>query len=407
VLPRAEAGGPLDGVRVLDLTTVVLGPYATQILGDMGAEVIKVESPEGDIMRANGVSRHPGMSSIFLALNRNKRSIALDLKRAEGRRAFLDLAARADIVVHNMRLAAIERLGLGYEAVRAVNPGVIYCAATGFAQDGPYHGKPAFDDIVQAASGLAALMPGPDGAPTYVPALVADKTAGMAVVNAALAALVRRHRTGQGGYVEIPMFETMVGFNMAEHMGGLAFEPPLGPPGYARIVGGGRRPVRTADGHVAILPYGPPHWIRLLRRLGRDDLLAAYDLSDRHKLNATVRDLYAELGAMGPDRSTAAWVSLCEGLDIPVTPVLRMEELTAHPQLAAIGLFEVSEHPTEGPVRQVRPAARFDGAAPAIRRHAPGLGEHGDAILREIGRSPGQIEALRASGILAGGAAGN
>ena len=218
-LKETGATGPLAGVRVLDLTSVVLGPFATQILGDYGADVVKVERPEGDLMRANGVSLHPGMSSVFLAINRNKRSLALDLKQAEGREILKRLVAGADVLVHNMRIAAIERLGFGYGAVSALRPGIVYCAATGFGQDGPDRDKPAFDDIIQAACGLASLigdMRGEvHGQPDYAPTLLADKTAGLAVVNAVLAALFHRERTGRGQYVEVPMFETMVAFMLA------------------------------------------------------------------------------------------------------------------------------------------------------------------------------------------------
>ena len=391
--------GPLHGIRVLDLTSVVLGPIATQILGDYGADVIKVESAEGDLMRANGVSRNPGMSSIFLAINRNKRSIALDLKHDEGRRLFLELAASSDVLVHNMRIRPINRLGLGYEDVRAVNPDIIYCAATGFGQDGPHHARPAFDDIVQAASGLAELTGRPDGKPSYVPALIADKTAGMAVVNAVLAALVHKERTGHGQYVEVPMFETMVEFNMAEHMGGLAFEPPAGAAGYGRIVNGGRRPVRSSDGYLAILPYNPVHWVRLLERVGRPDLTAAYDLSDRSKLNDAVRHLYTELDALAPSKTTAEWIAICHELDIPATPIYGLDQLPEHPHLKAVGMFQVMEHPSEGRVRYVRPATRFGETPATVRLPAPNLGEHTEAILADLGYSSAEIAVFRSKGI--------
>lgn len=397
---QPASAGPLHGIRVLDLTTVVLGPYATQILGDYGAEVIKVESPEGDLMRANGVARNPGMSSIFLAINRNKRSIALDLKKDEGRRLFLELVAGADVVVHNMRVAAIDRLGLGYEAARAVNPDVVYCAATGFGQDGPHRAKPSFDDIVQAASGLASLVGSELGSPTYVPALIADKTAGMALVNAVLAALLHRERTGQGQYVEVPMFETMVEFNLAEHLGGLAFEPPLGGAGYGRIVSGGRRPLRTADGHAAILPYNPAQWIKLFRHLGRADILERYPVGDRHALNASVRQLYAELAEEGPKRTTAQWMEICAQLDLPATPIYALDELPDHPHLQAVGLFQLMEHPSEGTVRYVRPAVRFTASPASVRLPAPRLGQDTASLLALLGYSGAEIDALEAAGVI-------
>lgn len=392
--------GPLHGIRVLDLTTVVLGPYATQILGDYGAEVIKVESPEGDLMRANGVARHSGMSSIFLSINRNKRSIALDLKKPEGRRLFLELAAGVDVVVHNMRVAAIDRLGLGYEAAKAVNPKLVYCAATGFGQDGPDRSKPSFDDIVQAASGLASLMGTEKGSPTYVPALIADKTAGLALVNAVLAALLHRERTGEGQYVEVPMFETLVEFNLAEHLGGLAFEPPLGGAGYARIVSGGRRPLSTSDGHVTILPYNPAQWIKLFRYLGREDILARYPIGDRHELNASVRQLYAELAEEGPKRTTDQWMEICGQLDLPATPIYSLDDLPNHPHLKAVGMFQVMEHPSEGAVRYVRPAVRFTASPASVRLPAPRLGQDTASVLAGLGYSGADIASLQAAGVI-------
>ena len=397
--PSLPATGPLHGIRVLDLTTIVLGPYATQILGDYGAEVIKVESPEGDLMRANGVARHPGMSSIFLAINRNKRSIALDLKKPEGRRVFLELAAGVDVVVHNMRVAAIDRLGLGYEAAQQANPRIVYCAATGFGQNGPHRAKPSFDDIVQAASGLASLVGGHDS-PAYVPALIADKTAGMALVNAMLAALLHRERTGQGQYVEVPMFETLVEFNLAEHLGGLSFEPPLGGAGYARIAGGGRRPLRTADGHVAVLPYNPAQWVKLFRHLGREDVLERHPTRNRHELNASVRQMYVELAAEGPKRTTAQWMDICDQLDLPATPIYNLDDLPNHPHLKAVGMFQLMQHPSEGAVRYVRPAVRFTASPASVRLPAPQLGQDTASVLAGLGYSGAEIAALEAAGAI-------
>ncbi len=374
-----------------------MGPLAGQILGDYGADVIKVEALDGDLMRANGVSRNPGMSSIFQSINRNKRSVAVDLKNPEGRKLFLKLAAGVDVVVHNMRIAAIERLGLGYEAVRAVNPQVLYCAATGFGQDGPHHAKPCFDDITQAASGLASLVRRETGTAGYVPAMIADKTAGLSLVNALLAALFHRERSGQGQYVEVPMFETLVAFNLAEHMGGMAFEPQLGPAGYGRIIGG-RKPVPTTDGYAAILPYSPAQWDKLFRRIGREDIIAKYDFSDRYKLNATVRQLYAELHAIGPSRSTGEWMAICEELDLPSTPVYELEDLPEHPHLKAVGLFQEADQPGEGRVRYMRPPARFEGSPAGVRMLAPHLAQDTAEVLGEFGYSAADIAALEAGG---------
>jgi formyl-CoA transferase len=394
------AGGSLKGVRVLDLTSVVLGPLATQILGDHGADVIKIESIDGDTMRSNGVSRHKGMSSVFLAINRNKRSLAIDLKSPEGRSAVLEIAAKADIVVHNMRVPAIERLGFDYATIQALNPKVVYCAATGFGQDGPYRFKPALDDIIQAACGIASLVGHASGKPDYVPSLLADKMAGLAVASAVFAAMFHRERTGEGQYVEVPMYETLVEFMLAEHMGGLAFEPPLGDAGYPRIVSGGRRPVPTSDGFIAMLPYTPAHWRNLFVHLGRSDLLQQYDLSSSYEVNAVVRNLYAAIELITPSKTTDEWLEICEKLDIPVTRIYEIAELPDHPHLRAVRLFELMDHPSEGRIRFVRPAAKFSASPQSVRRPAPLLGEHSAEILSEAGYSQTQIDALRQRGVI-------
>lgn len=395
-----HATGPLNGIRVLDLTSVVLGPVATQILGDHGADIIKIEATTGDMMRANGAARNLGMSSIFLAINRNKRSLAVDLKTDEGRKIALEIAASVDIVIHNMRVPAMERLGLGYEAVRAVNPEVIYCAATGFGQDGPDRHKPAFDDIIQAACGLVGLVGTASGRPEYTPSLVADKLAGVAVSGAVLAALVHKARTGEGQYVEVPMYETLVEFVLAEHMGGMAFEPPAGAAGYARILSGGRRPSQTADGYVAMLPYSPKHWADLFAYLGLTAVLDECDIGDRFKVNAAVRMLYDRLNEITPARSTDEWLSICAKLDIPATRIYNIEDLPGHPHLQAVGMFETMDHPTEGKTRFVRPAARFERTPMSVRLPAPSLGQHSRAVLDDLGYSAEVIEKLALDGVI-------
>ncbi|CAN7773784.1 CoA transferase [Cupriavidus necator] len=383
---RPACTGPLDGIRVLDLTSVVLGPLATQVLADFGADVIKVEGPEGDLMRANGVSRHPGMSSIYLALNRNKRSIVLDLKTDEGADTLRRLIADADVLVHNMRMAAIERLGFGYEAVARLNPRIVYCVATGFGQDGPDRDKPAFDDIIQAACGLVGMAPS-GGPPAYVPSLLADKTTGLALANAVLAALFHRecHRVGQ--CVEVPMLETMAAFVMAEHLGGLTFLPQMAPAGYERLLQGGRRPAPTLDGWICALPYTGRHWQAFFRAVGRADLAERYEVGSRAQLNANIRMLYAELADITPTRTTAEWMALLESLDIPATPIYGLDALVDHPHLHAVGLFQDTEHPTEGPLRELRPTARFSATPLSLRRHAPALGEHTAEVPRELDAS--------------------
>ena len=386
--------GPLQGIRVLDLTAVVLGPLGTQILADYGADVIKVEPPEGDMMRANGISLHPGMSSIFLAVNRNKRSIALDLKSPQGLAALQALIPTVDVVVHNMRVAAIERLGLGYEAVARLNPAIVYCAAVGFGQAGPHRDKPAFDDIIQAGCGLVALGAAQAETPDYTASLIADKTTGLVLSNAVMAALLHRGRTGQGQYVEVPMLETMTAFVLAEHMGGMTFKDSPIKAGYPRLLEGGRKPSRTRDGWISMLPYTERHWAAFFTEAQRPDLAEKFSIRDRHERNAQVRALYTELRALTPLRSTAEWMALCERLDIPATPIYGLDELPEHPHLKAVGLFEDAIHPTEGPIRQLRPTTRFSASPTRVYRQAPTIGQHTREVLQEAGLAPAAIDAL-------------
>lgn len=396
----ASAGGPLAGVRVLDLTAVVLGPFATQILGDFGAEIIKVETLEGDVLRANGVLMNPNMGSVFLAINRNKRSICVDLKSSEGREILRRLISTVDVVVHNMRVAAIEKLGFGYQAVAQYKPDIVYCAATGFGQDGPDRNKPAFDDIIQAACGLTSLNSIGREEPDYLPTLIADKTAGMALANAVLAALFHRERTGQGQYVEVPMFETMVSFVLTEHLGGLTFEPPLGKAGYGRLLSGGRRPAPTKDGHIAMLPYTTEHWIALFKTAGREELVDKFNIRDREARNANLVGIYREMAQITRQRSTAEWMELCAALDIPATPIVAIDDLPEHPHLKAVGLFQTAQHPTEGTIRYLNPATKFASTPATVRLHAPILGQHTAQILREAGYSDEEIASFQLRGVV-------
>jgi formyl-CoA transferase len=398
--PTDMRQGPLTGIRVLDLTSVVLGPAATQILGDYGADIVKIESPSGDMMRANGVSRHAGMSSIFLTLNRNKRSLSLDLTKPEGVLLLRRMLPRFDVLVHNMRVSAIERLGFGYADVALIHPSIVYCAATGFEQAGPDRDKPAFDDIIQAASGMAALQSRGQGEPDYVPTLIADKTAGLSVVNAVLAALLHRGRTGQGQYVEVPMLETFTAFVMSEHLNGLSFDPPIAPAGYARLLDGGRKPWPTADGYIAMLPYTGAHWNAFFKETGRQDLADSLAVSDKQKRNENIKKLYGAVSETLRTRTSAEWIEVCTRLDIPATPIYALEDVPSHPQLQAVNLFPTMEHPSEGTLRYVRPTLKFAASPAGTPSPAPLLGQHSRTILTEAGIGAGEIARLIETGVV-------
>lgn len=395
--------GPLAGVRVLDLTTVLVGPYCTQILAEMGADVLKVEAPEGDMVRLIGPGRHAGMGCMFLTVNRGKRSIALDLKRPEGRDALLRLAGNADVLVTNIRPRAMARLGLGYEEVRAASSRIVYASVLGFGQDGPYAAQPAYDDLMQGAAGIAALNGrGADTGPRYVPLAMADRITGLMAVGAINAALLHRERTGEGQRVEVPMFETMAGFVLGDHLGGRAFDPPLDAGGYPRLLSPGRRPYRTRDGHVCTLIYNDRQWRSFCAAAGLPDLVAEDPRFASHATRTENIDaILAMLEGIFAERDTAEWVRVLEAADLPVAPLHTLESLARDPHLIASSFFAEEEHPTEGRLVRMAPAARFsaDGAAPPLRP-APRLGQHGEEALRDAGYGDAEITALVESGAM-------
>jgi crotonobetainyl-CoA:carnitine CoA-transferase CaiB-like acyl-CoA transferase len=393
--------GPLEGIRVIDVTTVLLGPYGTQILGDQGADVIKVEAPPtGDIARNMGLVRRPGMGGIYLNANRNKRSVALDLKHEGAKEVLRRLVATADVFVHNMRPQAIERLGFGYAAVSAIRPDIVYVGAYGFGQAGPYRAKPAYDDAIQAASGLASLFAMRDGTPQYVPAAIADKLVGVTLSQAVAMALVYRARTGRGQFVEVPMFEVLVSFNLVEHINGAAFEPPVGPLGYQRVTTAARRPFPTRDGHVCILPYSDKQWLAFFTAVGRPELMEQPGFATYSARVHTVDELYGFVASVTPEKTTAEWVEICEEAQIPCMPVADIQSLMDDEHLKAVGMFERHAHPSEGDTVLVRPPVTYSESPSAIRRHAPRFGEHGPEVARELGYDDAAIAALLASGAL-------
>jgi crotonobetainyl-CoA:carnitine CoA-transferase CaiB-like acyl-CoA transferase len=369
-------------VRVIDLTTVVMGPSATQILGDLGCDVIKVESEGGDSMRWVGPNRTDGMGPLYLQANRNKRSIVLDLKDADDRAELLALVADADVFVSNMRPQAMGRLGLGYEAIKAVNPEIIYCLAVGYGSDGPKSGQAVYDDLTQAGSGIAGLFGAIDGAPRYAPVNICDRVVGLYLAISIISALHHRAMTGEGQEIEVPMLETMAQFVLADHMGGGAFVPPLGNMGYKRLLSRVRGPYPTKDGHLALVVYTDKHWRAFSAMLGEPDLL---DRDRRFKTQETrtqhAEDMGHYLKEKLPQKTTAEWIAALHAADIPAHAVNRLEDLFDDPHLKAVKMFSDMEHPTEGKLKVARFPVKFSKTPASIRRLAPNLGEHTDEVL--------------------------
>ena len=391
--------GPLSGVRVLELTSVVLGPWACQILADMGADVIKIEPPQGDSNRQLGMSRHKGMAALYLTCNRNKRSVVLDVKQAAGREAVLDLARTADVFVHNNRPQVMTKLGLDYAALRAVNPMLIYCGSYGYAKRGPYGSKGALDDSIQSIAGIAMLNRLVLGEPRYLPTIVADKTTAITVVYGVLAALFARERSGHGQELEVPMFETMVSYVMAEHLWGMAFEPPLGPPGYVRLMSIHRRPYRTRDGYVAILPYMNAHWDTFCDVSGHPELKDDPRFRTMGDRTRNIDDTYDVTAQIIATRTTQEWLDLFAPTSVPINRVNTLEDLATDPHLEATGFWQTVEHPTEGRLRTTAFPVNFSVTpADVMRRHAPRLGEHTREVLDELGYADERIDSMLASG---------
>ncbi len=397
-----SGGGALDGLRVIDLTTVLMGPFATQQLADFGADVIKVEPPTGDNVRGIGPMRNPGMGPIFLHVNRNKRSVVLDLKTADGLAAFDRLADSADIVIYNIRPQAMKRLGISWERLHERNPRLIYAGLYGYGERGPYAGRPAYDDLIQGAAAVPSLMSRASGGePRYVPLAMADRIVGLIAVNAILAAVVARARTGRGQQIEVPMFESMAQLVLSDHLAGRSYEPPIGPTGYPRLLVHERRPYRTADGWLCVLIYNDRQWIAFLRLIGREHLFtedprfATIGARTEH-----INELYALVGEAMGQRGTAEWRLLLAQADIPCMPLHDLDSLADDEHLLATGMLRSVDHPSEGRLREIGVPARLSDTPPAERqRPAPRLGEHSREVLAEVGYDAGQIDALIARGV--------
>jgi crotonobetainyl-CoA:carnitine CoA-transferase CaiB-like acyl-CoA transferase len=384
-------------VKVLDLTTVVMGPYCTQILAELGAEVIKVESHDGDNMREVGPMRNRSMGHLYLNLNRGKRCIVLDLKRPEGREVVMRLLPRMDVLVYNVRPQAMARLGLSYDDVRVVNPKLIYVGAYGYSQRGPYAAKAAYDDLIQGISGLPSLTQEGGAPPRYVPINLADRVTGLHAVYAVAAALFARERTGQGQSVEVPMFESIAHFVLGDHMAGMSWSPPIGETGYARLKH--RRPYATKDGYLCVLVYNDKQWRAFLEAVGRTDLFEDPRFFPHSARAQYIGAIYDFLDGLLRTRPTSEWVALLERADIPVAPMNSVEDLIGDPHLQRSAFFGHEAHPTEGEMLVPRTPTAWSATPPQAPGPAPRLGEHSAQILRELGYSAEQIAALGRSGV--------
>lgn len=375
---------PLEGIRILDLSTIVLGPYASQILAEYGAEVIKIEAPDGDSTRRTGPSTEDGMGAIFLGVNRGKKSVVLDLKQPAGREDLLKLVDTADVLIHSIRPQKLATIGLEPQVLRKRNPKLVFVGLHGFAENGPYGGMPAYDDIIQGLSGCAGLMERQSGTAQYYPTIAADKTTGLVAAHAILAALFKRERHGEGSFVEVPMFESMVAFNLVEHMYGDHFEPPLAGPGYPRLLNPYRKPFRTLDGYLCAMPYTDQHWKRLFIEAGDPALAEDARFADISLRTSNIEALYEIADRIIRTRTTAQWLEVCARLEIPASKMNRLEDLQADEHLAATGFFQTLEDPAMGTLRFPGVPVQIDGRRLPLRM-APRLGEHTEEVLASIG----------------------
>ena len=386
--------GPLTGLRILDLSSVVLGPMTAQYLGDMGADVIKIEPPEGDVTRLIGPRRSEKMGALYLANNRNKRSVVLDLKRSDAQAALRKLVERSDVLLHSIRSPAAARLGLDYGSLAALNPRLIFCHLLGFSDSGLYAGRAAYDDIVQALAGLAMLQKASAGEPRYIPSILADKTTAVHAAYAIMLALFARERSGRGQRVGVPMFETMVAFTSAEHLGGCVFDPPVGEMGYAPVRQGMRRPFKTKDGYLCFMPYTDEHWRRFLGLIDAPEIAGDPRYMTMKGRQANIEMVWAEVGRQLTRRTNAEWLALIGETDIPFAVLNELEDLLTDPHLESIGFWNRMQHETEGMLRLPSNPIEMSATPPSIRRLPPRLGEHTAEVLAECGYDAAEIEAL-------------
>jgi crotonobetainyl-CoA:carnitine CoA-transferase CaiB-like acyl-CoA transferase len=391
---ESHAAGPLAGLRVIDVTTVVLGPYASQVLGNLGADVIKIETQQGDATRYIGPSRTPGMSSYFATLNRNKRSVVLDLKKPAAREALLRLTDGADVFMHNMRVGAAQRLGLDYESLRQRNPRLVYASASGFRKGSSMQEFPAYDDLIQGLSGIASLNAGRDGAPRYFPTVIVDKLTGTVLASMIGMALFHRERTGEGQEVHVPMLETILSFTLIEHLWGATINQPELGMGYPRMLTPHRRPYPTKDGYISVIVVSDTQWRRLFELMGRAELIDDPRFATIKARSDNVDALYSTLTEGMRSRTTAEWIALLRPADIPCGPAANLQDLLTDPYLQETGYFQHAQHPVEGDVTLLSPPAWFSRTPPTTRRLWPTLGQHTREVLEEAGFSAEEIAAI-------------
>ncbi len=387
--PSARTG-PLAGVKIVDMSSVILGPMATLIFGDLGANVTKIETfqqaRDGDLMRYAGDSPTGDLGPIYMNLNRNKRSVRLNAKTEEGAKVLTEMLKNADVFFHNIRLAGIERLGFGYEAVKAINPNIVYVHCAGFGADGPYASRQAYDDLIQGAAGYADLGRLRSGEePTYAPSVIADKTVGLFAAYATLAALYHRERTGQGQFVSVPMLESFTFFNMVENLYGETFLPGNGKMAYTRSINANRKPYKTKDGYIGLVPYSDKQWARFFELGGRegvfeDPRFASYEARTEH-----ITELYAIIGEVALLKTTDEWLALMDAENIPAMRFNRLQDVLTDPHLEAVNFFETREHPEAGPYRSMKHPVHFSETPADFSLHPPRLGADTETVLASLG----------------------
>jgi crotonobetainyl-CoA:carnitine CoA-transferase CaiB-like acyl-CoA transferase len=390
-----KTSGPLTGLKVLDMTQFILGPVATQILGDMGADIIKIESPEGDPNRFIGPSRAEGMAALYMGMNRNKRSAVLNLKNPLGKDALYRMVKECDVFLHSLRPDAAERLGVSYSDIRALNPSIIYASAPGYRSDGPRRNRPAYDDVIQGQSGIAGMNFLANGQPRYFPTVLADKFCGYVLASSISMALFHRERTGEGQSVEVPMLETMLSFNLIEHLWTGNFDEPMGPLGYERALMPHRRPMATLDGHICLMATTDSQWEKLFSALERPDLKSDPRFLTVSSRSAHFPELYGAVGESIATQTTAHWQERLDIADIPNAPVAKLADLPSDPYLVETGYFHRYSHATAGPLVTTSIPVKFSTTPGQLRQPPPTLGEHTHEILKEFGFQDHEISNLK------------